>query len=153
LSAATPLANFQVKLTLAAGQYTNMNATGSDLRFYDANNNVCTYWIEAFNTSGTSTIWVKVPVSGTSSLLMFYGNAAATAVSNGANTFDFFDDFTGSTLAANWTTRTANGTVIPSTAGSGTVTITNTNGGGNGTTAGAGISSPFTPGSTSFVLE
>src|SRR6476660_2798525 len=105
LSAATPLANFQVKMTLTTGQYTNMNATGSDLRFYDANNNVCDYWIEGtFNTAGTSTIWVKVPVSNTSSILMFYGNAAATAVSNGTNTFDFFDDFVGTSLGANWAT-------------------------------------------------
>src|SRR5262245_11973132 len=89
LSAATPLANFQVKVTLTAGQYTGMNASGSDLRFYDASNNVCNYWIEGtFNTAGTSTIWVKVPVSGTNSILMFYGNAAATAVSSGASTFD-----------------------------------------------------------------
>ena len=55
LSAATPLANFQVKLTLTAGQYTNMKSDGSDLRFYDVNNNVCSYWIEGvFNTTGTS---------------------------------------------------------------------------------------------------
>ena len=148
LSAATPLANFQVKLTLTAGQYTNMNTSGNDLRFYDANNNVCTYWIEAFNTAGTSTIWVKVPVSGTGSLLMFYGNAAATAVSDGTNTFDFFDDFLGTSLGANWaTTGTTNGSIAVS-GGVATVTCT-----GGGTNTSPGMSSQFTPASTSFVLE
>ena len=150
LSAATPLANFQVKVTLTTGQYTNMNTSGNDLRFYDANNNVCNYWIETFNTAGTSTIWVKVPVSGTNSLLMFYGNAAATAVSNGTNTFDFFDDFADVNLPG-WTRITTNGTVTVSTTGTGTVTLANTGGGTN--TGGAGIFTTFTPPSTSFTIE
>jgi hypothetical protein len=150
LSAATPLANFQVKLTLTTGQYTNMNAGGTDIRFYDANNNICNYWIETFNNTGTSTIWVKVPASGTSSLLMFYGNAAATAVSNGANTFDFFDDFTDVNLTG-WNKITTNGTNTVNTANGGTVTIANTSGGTNN--GGAGIFTSFTPPSTSFVIE
>jgi hypothetical protein len=147
LSAATPLANFQVKITLTTGQYTNMNAGGTDIRFYDANNNVCNYWIETFNNAGTSTIWVKVPTSGTNALFMFYGNAAATAASDGAGTFDVFDDFTDVNLTG-WTRITTNGTT---TVSGGTVTIANTSGGNNN--GGAGIFRSFTPPSTSFVIE
>jgi hypothetical protein len=33
-----PGIRFQVKITLAAGQYANMNSDGSDLRFYDNGN-------------------------------------------------------------------------------------------------------------------
>jgi len=148
LSAATPLANFQVKITLTSAQSANMNANGSDLRFYDANNNVCNYWIESFNLAGTSTIWVKVPASGTSSVLMFYGNAAATAVSDGTNTFDFFDDFLGSSLGAAWASVATNGSVAVS---GGFATVSCTTGGGGNTTP--GISGHFTTASTSFVLE
>ena len=101
LSPATPSANFQVMVTLAAGQYSNMNSTdGRDLRFYDNANNNCEYWIQTWNTSGTSTIWVKVPTSGETTLAMYYGNASASAASNGTNTFAFFND--GSSLTG-WT--------------------------------------------------
>ena len=97
LSTPTTLANYQVKVTLTTAllgnPYTNINSNGSDLRFYDNSNNLCSYWIESFSNTGTSTIWVKVVSSLASSITMYYGNASATAVSNGANTFDFFDDF------------------------------------------------------------
>src|ERR1019366_7751179 len=63
LNTATPLTNFQVKVTLTTAllgnPYTNINSGGSDLRFYDMNNNSCNYWIEGtFNHAGTSTVWV-----------------------------------------------------------------------------------------------
>ncbi len=60
LSAATPTANFQVKVSLITGQYSNMNVAGNDLRFYDINNNVCSYWIESWNNAATSVVWVNV---------------------------------------------------------------------------------------------
>jgi large repetitive protein len=146
LSPVTPAANFQVKVTLASGQYTHMNATdGRDLRFYDAANNLCNYWIETWNTSGNSTIWVKVVTSGTTYLYLYYGNSSATAVSSGSATFDFFDDFPGTSLAGNWTTATVNGTVVVA---SGVVTLTTT-----GASSTAGIYSAYTPSSSSYWLE
>ena len=98
LSPATPSANFQVDVLLTTGQYTNMKSDGSDLRFYDDAGNNCPYWIETWNNTGNSVIWVKVPTSGSDVLVMYYGNASATAVSDGASTFDFFDDFAGTRL-------------------------------------------------------
>ena len=145
LSAATPAADFQVKVTLGAGQYTNMNTAGNDLRFYDVNNNLCDYWIEIWNNIGTSTIWVKVAGSGSNALFMYYGNAAAPAGSDGLTTFNFFDDFT-SPLAAKWSTVTSTGTVIQSGTNV-TLSLTNTG------TVSLSNSVPFTPSSTSFIVE
>ncbi|MEO8416710.1 MAG: DUF2341 domain-containing protein [Ginsengibacter sp.] len=145
LSAATPLADFQVKVTLTTGQYTNMNATGNDLRFYDINNNVCNYWIETWNNAGTSTIWVKVFTSSVNAVYMYYGNAAAPAASNGATTFSFFDDFT-SPLSATWSTVTSTGTVIQSGTNV-TLSLTNTG------TVSLSNAAAFAPVSTSFVVE
>ena len=145
LSAATPAANFQVKVTLNNGQYTNMNTAGNDLRFYDINNNLCNYWIEAWNNTGTSTIWVNVVSNAATVLYMYYGNAGAPAVSNGSTTFDFFDDFTGSSLAGNWQQSTSNGTV--SVSGGVATLACNSNSGV------AYIASTFSPASSSFILE
>ncbi|MHC1707865.1 MAG: DUF2341 domain-containing protein [Bacteroidales bacterium] len=142
LSPVTPSANLQVEINLAAGQYTNMNADGSDLRFYDDANTPCNYWIEVWNTSGTSTIWVKVPTSGATALVMYYGNAGASAASSGDNTFDFFDDFN-TALTGKWTysgSVTQSGTnVTLSRTGGVDASISNTN--------------AFTPSAQSFLLE
>jgi len=148
LSAATPVANFQVKITLTTATlgnpYSNINSAGNDLRFYDVNNNLCNYWIESFANNGTSTIWVNVVSNAATVLYMYYGNAAAPSASNGATTFDFFDDFT-SPLGANWSTITSGGSVTQSGTN---VTLSNTNGG----TVSLSNTSPFTI-SGSFQLE
>ena len=150
LSAVTPLANFQVKVSLTTAilgnPYSNIKSDGSDLRFYDINNNSCNYWIEGtFINNGTSTVWVNVPTNASTTLFMYYGNAAATAVSNGTNTFDFFDDFT-APPGATWSTITSGGSVTQS----GTVvTLSNTNAG----SVNLSNTNAFTTSSTSFVLE
>ena len=51
-------------------------------------------------------MWVEVADAGTTSIELYYGNAAATAQSSGANTFAFFDDFSDGSvgsLPAGWT--------------------------------------------------
>lgn len=146
LSGATSTANFQVKVSLTAGQYANMSTNGNDLRFYDINNNVCNYYIEKWNTGGTSIIWVKVPVSGTNTLYLYYGNGSAPATSNGADVFDFFDDFT-APLAAKWITDASGGSVTQ--AGT-SVTLNNTN---RGNVLISNVSPFSLPSSTSFILE
>jgi hypothetical protein len=144
LSTATPLANFQVKVTLSTGQYTNIKADGSDLRFYDNSNASCSYWIEKWDNAATSVIWVKVTTSGASSLTMYYGNPSATIAANGNNTFDFFDDFAGNSLSANWVSNVTGGTT---TVAGGQVTLNNTS------TGTVSISSAFTSVSPSFIIE
>ena len=148
LSPATPDSNLQAKITLASGQYSNMRSDGGDLRFYDINNNSCSYWIETWDITGNSVIWVKAPIKGTTYLYMYYGNALAAKASNGATTFDFFDGFDGSSLGANWSSNSADGLIVVA---GGAVTIsalvdwarTNT----------PYIYSLFTPSSTSFWIE
>lgn len=96
LSTATPSNNFQIKIEIS--DHSNMNADGSDLRFYDQFDSEADYWIEAWNPAGTSVVWVEVPNSGTSSLKMYYGNAGASAASSGDATFIAFDDFSGTAV-------------------------------------------------------
>ncbi|MEO7209815.1 MAG: DUF2341 domain-containing protein, partial [Chitinophagaceae bacterium] len=152
LSTPTTLANYQVKVTLTTAvmgnPYTNVNAAGNDLRFYDNNGNNCPYWIESFNNTGSSIIWIKLVSQVAGPLRMYYGNAAGTAVSDGNSTFDFFDDFLGSGLAANWSQSVTSGNTIGVTAGNVTLTNNTTN-----NSASAAISSAITPASTSFSLE
>jgi len=68
-----------------------------DVRFTDSNGTtLLNYWMEQ-----DGTFWVKVPSISASSqktIYMYYGNTGATSQSNGSNTFDFFDDFTGMSL-------------------------------------------------------
>lgn len=82
----------------------------SDIRFTTADGTtLLDYWIES--TTGTTpnqiaTIWVEfdyIDIVETT-FYMYYGNTEATAVSNGAATFPFFDDFLGSSLdLGKWT--------------------------------------------------
>ncbi|MFH1586876.1 MAG: DUF2341 domain-containing protein [Candidatus Diapherotrites archaeon] len=112
LSPTTPSANYQVKVQLTTGNfdYSNVLSGGDDLRFTDTGNNLLDYWIETWNASGTSTLWVEVPTSGTSTINLHYGNSEASADTNGANTFVFFDDFPDSSVnTSNWTITNATG--------------------------------------------
>ena len=110
LSAATSSADYPVQITFTEGvngfAHANLQANGEDLRFYDSNGTELDYWIEEWNNGGSSTVWVNVEQSGTSSVEMYYGNATATAQSQGEAVFDFFDDFedgTAGSLPAGWT--------------------------------------------------
>ncbi len=81
-----------------------------DIRFTTGENTPCDYWIES-NSSTVASIWVEVPsivnstAYGSTTMYLYYHNSNASAVSNGTNTFDFFDDFLGGSLdAGKWTT-------------------------------------------------
>ncbi|HEY3309491.1 MAG TPA: DUF2341 domain-containing protein [Desulfuromonadaceae bacterium] len=94
--------DFQTKVTIA--YVSTMKADFSDIRFHDpVANQELPYWFESKTNSSTATVWVKTRVSST--IYLYYGNATATSVDSGASTFEFFDDFTGTTIdAAKWTT-------------------------------------------------
>ncbi|MEW6606445.1 MAG: DUF2341 domain-containing protein [bacterium] len=90
------LTDYQVMLTLtpALFDYSRANPDGSDLRF--RNSALLSYWIETWNTNGTSTIWINVPeipASSTQIITMHYGLSGVAKMNNGENTFDLFDDF------------------------------------------------------------
>ncbi len=109
LSSATPSDYYPVAITLTEGvngfAHANALANGDDLRFYDSAGTELSYWIEEWNNSGSSTVWVDVAQTGTSSIEMLYGNATASAQSDGEATFDFFDNFedgSAGNLPAGW---------------------------------------------------
>jgi hypothetical protein len=89
-----------------------------DIRFTTSDGTtLLDYWIESASSS-TAKIWVEIDsiaASGNTAIYIHYGNSSASAVSNGDDTFPFFDDFNnGTTLdTAKWTDT-----------GSGTRTIT-----------------------------
>ncbi|NQT71633.1 MAG: DUF2341 domain-containing protein [Chloroflexi bacterium] len=113
------LTDYPVKITLTPDTFNYNNVQGSngdDLRFTTSSGTACSYWIETWNNSGTSSVWVKypsLPSSGTSTFHMYYGNPTANAVSSGTSVFTFFDDFDGASLDTDvWTaTSPANVTV------------------------------------------
>jgi len=87
-----------------------------DLRFTDNSisyntgdwTNNYPYWIESGCNTATTKIWVKVDsitASSNKTIYMYYGNTSAESLSNGDNTFEFFDDFNESSLdtVTNWT--------------------------------------------------
>ena len=96
-----PLTDYQVKVTLDLSfDYSKAKTNGEDIRFIDSNNNVLNYWIEKWNVSGDSIIWVKIssiPGASTEDIYMYYGNPSASSASNGTSTFEFFDDFSTNT--------------------------------------------------------
>ncbi len=97
LDPATPETDYQVKVELNTTNfdYSHAQSDGDDLRFYQSNGTKLNYWLEKWNTTGNSTIWVKVATNNTDKIYMYYGNPSATYnnTKGGANTFEFFDDF------------------------------------------------------------
>jgi hypothetical protein len=103
---ATPLTDYQVKISLTSStfNFSYAKSDGSDIRI-TANDSITPipFWIENWTNGVQATIWVKVPsipTSGTT-VFIYYGNNSAASVSNGSNTFQFFDDF------ESWTSATS----------------------------------------------
>ena len=112
LASATPADNHVVGVTLTEGvngfNHANAQTNGEDVRFYDSAGNALDYYIDYWNDAGESLVWVEVANSGTDQIQLSYGNAGATAQSDGYATFPFFDDFEGETVGtmpSNWTTN------------------------------------------------
>jgi len=127
------LTDYQVLIELNSTNFdfSHANEDGSDIRFYDGSN-FLNYWIEKWDSANQEAkIWVKVPsipASSSTSFYMYYGNPDVASVSNGEDTFEFFDDFEGTSLDINkWIEDTAGvGTVMVS---NGILTIDETGGG------------------------
>ncbi|NMC06420.1 MAG: DUF2341 domain-containing protein, partial [Candidatus Lokiarchaeota archaeon] len=104
ISPATPAANYQIRVNLNVSfDYAACQADGDDVRFYDTTGAPLSFWTEKWMNGGNSTIWVLVPVAGTTSIKMAYGNATIGSGSNGVSTFPLFDDFSsGSINTTRW---------------------------------------------------
>jgi len=106
------LTDYQVKIELNSTNFPDFNECrddGHDIRFTkDDGETLLNYWREAWNKAGQSaTFWVKIPsipASGSVDIYMYYGNPDATDESDGDATFEFFDDFEGTSLdTTKWT--------------------------------------------------
>lgn|GEM_PF-5195533 len=95
------LSDYQVLVTLDSSnfQFSQAKAKGEDIRFTNVGGVELPYWIENWSL-GDAKVWVKVasvPVEA-SSIRMLWGNADASSSSSGDATFEFFDDFEGTSL-------------------------------------------------------
>jgi hypothetical protein len=116
--------DYQIKMTVHYGSGSDsdsdvyLNGKGntdfSDIRFTDNDGTtLLPYWIESETDSDNAVVWVKVTddLGSDASIYLYYGNTSATSASNGANTFIFFDDFSGSSLDTNkWVTKNVSST-------------------------------------------
>jgi hypothetical protein len=88
------LTNYQVKVQVAYNS--DMQLNFDDIRFTASNGTtLLSYWRESYTAAVSAIFWVKVPSvpAGSSTVYMYYGNAVANSTSDGASTFEFFDDF------------------------------------------------------------
>jgi hypothetical protein len=96
----------QVRLDNAGFDYTKAKTGGEDIRFSTTaklEGAGLSYWIEKWNDSGATTIWVKLPAAAQPhTIYIHYGNAAAQHVSDGNSTFLFFDDFESGDYTKKW---------------------------------------------------
>jgi len=90
------LTDYQVRVDVTYDA--DMQSNFDDVRFTDSNGiTLLSYWRESYTVNTSAVFWVKVsPVpAGDSTIYMYYRNAGVSSTSNGANTFVFFDDFSG----------------------------------------------------------
>jgi hypothetical protein len=85
------------------------NSDFSDIRVTASDGvTLLSIWNETVNSGVNATIWFKDPdnlTSGGSTVYVYYGNAGASPVWNGASTFISFDNFTGTSLnTTTWAT-------------------------------------------------
>ncbi|MBF0451904.1 MAG: DUF2341 domain-containing protein, partial [Candidatus Magnetomorum sp.] len=99
LSAPTPTDGIQVKVILNQEifDYGHVLSGGSDIRFKKGQD-IFSYWIQEWNPQGESILWVRILNADVSSFDMEYGNTDTTPLSNGPETFELFDDFSGTAL-------------------------------------------------------
>jgi len=86
-------------------------STMADFRFTPSTaTTTVPYWIDD-NTTTPKGFWVKISTlpAGNNTIYMYYGNASASVAQSGDNTFEFFDDFLGSSLDASKWTATGTG--------------------------------------------
>jgi PKD repeat protein len=94
------MADYQMSVTVP--YRANMKSDFGDIRFIGSDGTTAyNYWMEKKTDGASAVFWVKVPVASTGTFRMYYGNSSLTTTSDGTNTFDFFDDFSGT--LSKWT--------------------------------------------------
>jgi len=111
------LNNYQVKVVLNTRSLINsgkMRADCKDMRFYENQTLLANYWVnEKTCNTGATEIWINMSVLkvGQNAIHVYYGKPGETAtLSNGDNTFLFFDDFNDNNFdTSKWTFGTLGG--------------------------------------------
>lgn len=106
----------QFNLGNHSSSFPSAKGVGGDLRFTRSDGATeLPYWVEDVTGSTSARVayvWVKVAddLSTNQDIYVYYGNAAAGNVSNGTNTFNFFDDFNDGVIdPQKWTTICSSG--------------------------------------------
>lgn len=105
------LTDFQVSVPVTYDS--EMRSDFGDVRFADASGTPISYWRETFTTSTRAVFWVKLPSFpsfATTTIYMYFGNAATTTGGNIGTVFIFGDDFTASTSIDTTKWNIVNGT-------------------------------------------
>ena len=127
-NAAQTLTDYQINFTLDAANLIaqgKMRSDCGDIRVtLSDRQTLLPYWIENLNrtstcNTNTTRIWTKVsiPASGSTTILVWYGNPSATSAENASAVFLFFDHFNTSTGtltflgSCTWVRDTANSTI------------------------------------------
>jgi hypothetical protein len=115
------LTNFQINVKLSSGfPFSSANANGSDVLFTASDGvTLIPFWLETWNPGlSTASLWVNVPsipTAGTT-IYLYYGNPSASSLSSGTATFNFFDDFSESTVdTTRWTAYGGTWTIVTDT--------------------------------------
>jgi len=108
---ASDLTNFQVRVPVTYDA--DMQVDFDDIRFTtNDGTTLVDYWLETKIDSTSAVFWVEVPsipASASTLLYMQYGNSTVSSASSADDTFIFIDEFSGPSLAANWTEVTTGG--------------------------------------------
>ncbi len=96
-------ADIQSRLTITYSDFSGMQSDFDDIRFYDETaKKEIPYWIEKKTDGSAATVWIKPGANN--SIRMYYGNSSAASASDGSKVFEFFDDFSGTTISTSkWT--------------------------------------------------
>ena len=110
------LTDYQIKIEIGTGDpiFAHARSAGEDIRFcYYPEEEMLSYWIEKYDPDAEEAIiWVKVPSIPASSeieIYMYYGNPTVASASDGDATFEFFDDFEGTSIDTSKWERTDTG--------------------------------------------
>lgn len=105
-SSSGAMTNYQMMLTINRSTGSDSGSTVyistkcesdyKDIRFTKSDGiTLLDYWIES-SSSSTASVWIKfdsIPATVGATFYIYYGNSSATSLSNGDNTFVFFDHF------------------------------------------------------------
>jgi len=119
LSPATTAANFQVAVVLGATNFNYAHATpnGGDLLFTDISDGALEHWVENWNATGESKLWVKVAATNTSTIRLYYGDPSTNLVTAASNVFLRIIGQDSQSLKGSWNFDETSGTTVYDSSG------------------------------------